>query len=57
MFFAQKIHLYSGDSYCAEAVVWAVAEGITNGVSADRFAPDEPCTRAQLVTFLYRLSK
>lgn len=45
------------DSYCAEAVVWAVAEGITNGVSSDRFAPDEPCTRAQLVTFLYRLSK
>lgn len=45
-----------GDSFCAEAVIWAVANGITNGVSNDRFAPNDPCTRAQLVAFLHRLN-
>jgi hypothetical protein len=38
----------------ADAVLWAVENGITNGVSADRFAPDEVCNRAQVVTFLHR---
>ena len=42
------------EDYCYEAVLWALEEGITNGVSADRFGPDEPCTREQVVTFLYR---
>ena len=40
--------------YFHKAVIWAVASGITNGVSDDRFAPNDPCTRAQLVVFLKR---
>ena len=42
------------DSYYEEAVNWAVENGITNGVSSDRFDPDGLCTRAQIVTFLWR---
>jgi len=41
-------------SYYEKAVLWAVAEGITNGTSATTFSPDATCTRAQIVTFLYR---
>ncbi len=41
-------------SYYYDAVVWAVENGITNGVSATEFAPDAVCTRAQVVTFLWR---
>lgn len=44
----------AADSYYASAVSWAVSEGVTNGVGNDSFAPDEVCTRAQIVTFLYR---
>lgn len=40
--------------YYYRAVRWAVKNGITTGVGGNRFAPDEPCTRAQVVTFLYR---
>ena len=35
-------------------VLWAVAEGVTNGTAADRFSPMDSCTRAQIVTFLWR---
>ena len=44
------------DAYFRDAVLWAVSHEppITQGVSADRFAPDETCTRAQFVTFLWR---
>lgn len=35
-------------------VLWAIEHEITNGLSADRFGPDETCTRGQIVTFLYR---
>ena len=42
------------NAYYADAVAWAVAEGITNGTSATTFGPDDPCTRAQIVTFMYR---
>ena len=42
------------DAYYYKAVAWAVENGITNGVSAARFGPDSTCTRAQIVTFLYR---
>ena len=42
------------DSYYSEAVAWAVANGITDGTSATAFSPDAQCTRAQIVTFLYR---
>lgn len=44
----------SADEYYAEAVQWAVENGITNGVGDNRFAPDGICTRGQMVTFLYR---
>ena len=42
------------DAYYAEAVRWAVAEGITTGTSATTFSPDATVTRAQAVTFIYR---
>ena len=42
------------DSYYAQAVAWAVAHGITTGVGNGRFDPNSTCTRAQIVTFLYR---
>ena len=42
------------DQYYADAVAWAVAEGITSGTSATTFSPDAVCTRAQTVTFLWR---
>lgn len=38
----------------AQAVAWAVAEGITSGTSTSTFSPDKTCTRGQIVTFLYR---
>ena len=44
------------DSFCHDAVIWASSEGITKGTSAGRFSPNEGCTRAQVVTFLYRAS-
>ena len=40
--------------YYYNAVKWAVENGITSGTSATTFAPAAPCTRAQIVTFLYR---
>ncbi len=42
------------DSYFYEAVMWAVENGVTTGISASRFDPDGICTRAQAVTFLWR---
>ncbi len=44
----------SEDSYYYDAVLWAVEQGITGGTSATTFSPDANCTRAQVVTFLYR---
>ena len=41
-------------AYYADAVKWAVAEGVTAGTSATTFSPDASCTRGQIVTFLYR---
>ena len=43
------------DAYYAEAVKWATDNGITNGISGGLFGPDNDCTRAQIVTFLWRL--
>lgn len=40
--------------YYYDAVLWAVENGITTGVSSTKFAPDDECTRAQVVTFLWR---
>ena len=42
------------DSYYANAVAWAVENGVTNGIGNGLFGPDNSCTRAQIVTFLYR---
>lgn len=42
------------DAYYAAAVKWAVANGVTNGLTSDSFGPEAPCTRAQIVTFLWR---
>ena len=44
------------DSYCADAVAWAVENGVTNGTTSTTFSPNNGCTRAQIVTFLYRAS-
>ena len=44
----------SEDAYCYNAVLWAVENGITKGISETEFAPDMACTRAQIVTFLWR---
>lgn len=42
------------NAYFYEAVKWAVKNGITTGVGNGLFAPEQPCTRAQIVTFLWR---
>lgn len=44
----------AADAYYANAVTWAVANGITNGTGGDNFSPDVVVSRAQAVTFLYR---
>ena len=41
-------------SYCADAVAWAVESGVTKGTTATTFSPEDPCTRGQIVTFLFR---
>ena len=41
-------------SYFADAVAWAAANGVTEGIGGGLFGPDNSCTRAQIVTFLYR---
>ena len=45
------------DSYFADAVAWAQANGVTTGTTATTFSPDDDCTRAQIVTFLYRANQ
>ena len=45
------------DDYYYEAVLWAVANGITSGADETHFSPDEPCTRGQIVTFLHRAAR
>ena len=42
------------DAYYYEAVKWAAENGITGGIGNNLFAPNQPCTRAQIVTFLWR---
>ena len=43
------------DAYYAKAVEWAVKKGITNGKANGLFGSNDPCTRGQIVTFLYRM--
>ena len=45
------------DAYYTKAVAWAVENGVAKGVSETEFAPDASCTRAQIVTFLWRAQK
>ena len=52
--YAMDLSDVAGDAYYAEAVRWALSEGVTTGTSADQFSPDATCTREQAVTFLYR---
>ena len=51
---ARPFNDVSPGMYYEKAVLWAVEEGITNGTSTTTFSPDDNCTRAQIVTFLYR---
>ena len=44
-------------AYYADAVLWAVKENITKGTTNTTFSPDADCTRAQIVTFLWRCKK
>ena len=44
----------SAEAYYYEAVKWAASNGITGGIGGGLFGPDQPCTRAQIVTFLWR---
>lgn len=44
----------AADAYYANAVTWAVTNGITNGIGSDTFSPDAAVSRAQAVTFLWR---
>ena len=44
----------TADAFYADAVAWAVESGVTNGTSASTFSPNNGCTRAQIVTFLFR---
>ena len=46
----------AGEWY-ADAVLWAVEKGITNGLTDTTFGPNEKCNRAQIVTFLYRYAQ
>ena len=43
------------NAFCADAVAWAVENGVTNGTTDSTFSPSNGCTRAQIVTFLYRV--
>ena len=47
----------AADAYYTAAVAWAVQQGITKGTSETTFSPNETCTRAQIVTFLYRMDQ
>lgn len=47
----------AADAYYNAAVAWAVQQGITKGTSETTFSPNETCTRAQIVTFLYRMNQ
>ena len=44
----------AANAFCADAVAWAVENGVTNGTTASTFSPSNGCTRAQIVTFLFR---
>lgn len=47
----------AADSYYAKAVAWCYMEKVTDGTTTTTFSPNDNCTRAQIVTFLYRCMK
>ena len=47
-------HDIEAGKYYTKGVLWAVQNGVTNGVTKTQFKPEDPCTRGQIVTFLYR---
>lgn len=51
---ASKFIDVASDAYYADAVAWALEKGITSGTSMTTFSPDATCTRAQIVTFMWR---
>ena len=53
-FMANPFSDVTGDDYYYDAVIWAAGEGVTTGTGEGVFSPSAPCTRAQIVTFLYR---
>ena len=55
--YADSFSDVSADDYYAPAVAWAVDSGITQGTGNGKFSPDATCTRAQIVTFLYRFDQ
>ena len=44
----------AANAFYTDAVAWAVENGVTNGTTDSTFSPDNGCTRAQIVTFLFR---
>ena len=55
--YAMRFTDVPAETYYTEAVRWAVSTGVTNGTGTDVFSPESSCTRAQIVTFLYRAAK
>lgn len=53
----EKFEDVDENDYYYQAAYWAAANGITNGVGDNRFAPDYDCTREQAITMLYRFAK
>ena len=47
---------YPKYAYYTDSVAWAVTNNITSGTTSTTFSPDDPCTRAQIVTFLWRVA-
>ena len=43
-------------AYYTYPMIWAISRGITNGTTATTFSPNDPCTRAQILTFIWRYS-
>ncbi len=54
--YAMTMEDVPADAYYTEAIRWALSEGITKGTSETTFSPNDTCTRAQALTFLYRAS-
>lgn len=51
---SEPLKYFDKNAYYYKAVQWAAEQGVTSGVGDNKFAPDELCNRAQIVTFLYR---